>query len=355
MKVKIEIDTRTFVRFWLVVIGFALAALLIYNARTALLIIGVALFLAVALSPPVNRLARLLPGKSRVLSTAISYVVVVLVLGIIIVLVVPPIAEQTVKFAQNIPSLIDDTSHQSSGTSKFINQYNLQPVVDKTLNSMKDSTTKFATGIGSFLITSIGSVISAITASILVIVLTFLMLVEGPEWMNRVWRTYKDKARMEHHKKIVGHMYKVVTSYVVGQLSVSIIAGSVAGVMVFILSLIFNIPVNLAVPVAAIIFVFSLIPLFGELVGSMAVSFILALNNITAAILFFLFFVLYQQIEANFISPKIQSKRIDLSVLTILIAVTVGIYLFGIIGGIISIPVAGCINILVEDYFAKDK
>jgi len=353
MKVKIEIDTRTFVRFWLVVIGFALAALLIYNARTALLIIGAALFLAIALSPPVNRLARLLPGKSRVLSTAISYVVVVLILVTVIVLVVPPIAEQTVKFAQSIPSLVDNTASQSSGISKFINQYNLQPVVDKALNSVNDSASRFAAGVGSLLITSIGSVISVITASILVIVLTFLMLVEGPEWMNRIWRAYKDKIQMEHHKKIVGHMYKVVTSYVVGQLSVSVIAGAVAGLMVLILSLIFNIPANLTMPVAAIIFMFSLIPLFGELVGSLAVTLILALNNVTAAIVFLFFFILYQQIEANFISPKIQSKRIDLSVLTILIAVTIGIYLFGIIGGIISIPVAGCIKILVEDYFAK--
>ena len=78
MKVKIEIDTRTFVRFWLVVIGFALLALTIYSARTALLIIGAAFFFAIALSPSVNYLANKLPSKSRVLSTAMSYIVVVL-------------------------------------------------------------------------------------------------------------------------------------------------------------------------------------------------------------------------------------------------------------------------------------
>jgi predicted PurR-regulated permease PerM len=355
MKVKIEIDTQTFVRFWLVVIGFALAALLIYSARTALFVIGIAFFLAIALSPPVNRLAKVLPGKSRVLGTAISYVVVILVLGTIVFLIVPPFVEQTSKFVQTIPALINSAAHQSTGISDFIRQYKLQPEVDKIVQAAQNNVTHVATGFGSFLISGIGSVLSVFTASILVIVLTFLMLVEGPEWMDHVWIFYKDKTKMEHHRKIVGKMYKAVTNYVVGQLSVSTIAGIVAGVMILILSAIFGIPTDLAMPVAALIFVFSLIPLFGEVVGSLIVTLILALNNLTAAIVFLVFFIIYQQIEANFISPKIQSKRNDLSVLTILLAVTIGIYLFGIIGGIISIPIAGCVNVLFEDRFNKAK
>jgi len=179
------------------------------------------------------------------------------------------------------------------------------------------------------------------------------MLVEGPEWMNRIWGVYSDKLKMEHHKKLVRKMYKTVTSYVIGQLSVSTIAGFVAGISVLALSMVFSIPTNLSMPIAAIIFVFSLIPLVGEMIGSLLVTLILAFNNITAAIIFLVFFIIYQQIEANYISPKIQSKRVDLTVLTIIIAVTIGIYLFGIIGAIISIPIAGCINVLVEDRFSK--
>jgi len=144
-----------------------------------------------------------------------------------------------------------------------------------------------------------------------------------------------------------------VTSYAVGQLSVSAIAGIMAGIAVFVLSLFFSIPTSLIVPVATIVFITSLIPLFGAMVGSVLVSFILALNNIPAALIFFAFFLLYQQVESNYISPKIQSKRIDLSPLIILMSVTIGIYLFGIAGGIISIPIAGCIKVIVEDHFSR--
>jgi predicted PurR-regulated permease PerM len=355
MNVRIDIDTRTFVRFWLVVIGFVLMAYTIYVTRTALLIIGIAFFLAIALNPPVNRLAKILPSKSRVLGTAIAYLFVVLVLGVIVFLVVPPIAEQMTKFAQNVPNLVDTATRQYAGVDELIDRYQLQPEVDKVVHSIKDGASLFASGIGSFLITGIGSIIFTIITTILVLVLTFLMLVEGPLWLNRIWLVYKDQERMEHHRKIVHRMYKVVTGFIVGQLSVAAVAGLVAGIAVFLLSLICNVPMNLVVPAATIVTVMSLIPLFGAMIGATSLSIILALNDLTAAIIFLVFFILYQQIEANYISPKIQSKHIDLSALTILVAVTIGFYLFGVAGGIISIPIAGCIGVLTEDYFTRAK
>ncbi|MEI7918209.1 MAG: AI-2E family transporter [Candidatus Saccharibacteria bacterium] len=350
MKTRIEIDTKTFVRFWLVVIGFALVALAIYSARTALIIIGSALFLAIALSKPVNLLTKILPGKSRVLSTALAYVVVIGLLGVIVFLVIPPIISQMTKFAETVPDLVNSATRQYAGASDFISKYNLQPQVDKLVTSFKDG----MTGVGSSLVSGVGSLLATITASILVLVLAFLMLVEGPTWLSKLWAAYDDREQMAAHRKLLGRMYNVVTGYVVGQLSVSAIAGTVAGVAVFTLGMIFSsIPVDLAIPSAMIVFVASLVPLFGAMIGATLVSLILALNSVSVAVIFLVFFILYQQVEANYISPTIQSKRIDLSALIILIAVTVGVYLFGIAGGIISIPIAGCIKVIAEDYIAR--
>ena len=262
MKVKIEIDTRTLVRFWLVVIGFILAALTIYSARTALFIVAAALFLAIAISPVVNRLAKVLPSKSRVLGTAISYFAVIAVLGAIIFLVIPPIINQTTKFAQNVPNLVDATTKQYAGLSNFINSYKLQPEFNSFISSIKTGATEFASGIGSVLITGIGSVLSIVATTILILVLTFLMLVEGPVWLGKLWSIYNDNSLMENHRNILGRMYGVVTGYVTGQLSIAAIAGFVAGIAVFVLCLIFNISASLAIPAAAIVFVFALALLF---------------------------------------------------------------------------------------------
>lgn len=356
MKTKVDIDTRTFVRFWLVILGLALAALLLYKAQVGLIILGVSFFLALALNGPVSAISRKLPGKSRVGATALAYVAVVAVISAVIFLVIPPIVQQTAKFAQTVPAVVDNATQQWSALNHLVKEYNLQPQLDSALESIKTTAGNWAGDIGKNVIGGIGSVFSFFAAAILVLVLTFLMLVEGPSWMNRIWALYSNKKRMENHRSVANRMYGVVSGYVTGQLTVSAIGAAAAGAFVFILSFIFPVlPAGLAMPTAAITFLLSLIPMFGATIGGVLVGLLLALNSIPAAIIYVIYFVIYQQIENNFISPHIQAKRIDLSALTVLAAVTLGLYMFGVVGGIIAIPIAGCVRILTEEYIRHRK
>ncbi|MDB5168299.1 MAG: conserved rane protein of unknown function [Candidatus Saccharibacteria bacterium] len=355
MKVKIEIDTKTFVRFWLVVIGFAFAILAIYSARTALILIGVAFFLALALNAPVSYLAKYLPGRSRVGGTAIAYVMVVALLASFVFFVVPPITQQTVKFAESVPGLVDNATAQSQSFSYFVDKYNLQPQVDRAVNSIKDNATGWAARAGQNILNALGSLLSLIVSTLLVLVLSFLMLVEGPMWLRRIWKVYNDKDRMERHKRLASKMYNVVTGYVTGQLTVSGIGAALAGLVVFILSLFFNVPANLALPTVAIAFTLSLIPMFGATIAGILISLLLLFNDTTAGFIFIVYFILYQQVENNYISPTIQSKKVELSALAVLGSVTIGLYVFGLAGGIISIPIAGCIKVLLDDYLNRAK
>ncbi len=124
----------------------------------------------------------------------------------------------------------------------------------------------------------------------------------------------------------------------------------------FILSFIFpEVDANLAMPTAAITFILSLIPMFGATIGGVLIAILLALNSIPAAIIYAIFFVVYQQVENNLIAPHIQAKRIDLTALMILGAVTIGLYMFGVIGGIIAIPIAGTVRILIEEFLESRR
>ena len=352
MKVRIEIDTKTFVRFWLVVIGFGIGILALYSARTALVIIGTAFFLALALNGPVSRLARHLPDRSRTLSTAIAFFAVVIFLGAVIFLVIPPVVQQTVKFIDNAPTLLKDVSQQWHGIGDLVAKYHIQPQVDQAVSAVRDNAGHWASGFGRNFLSGLGSAMSVFAATLLVLVLTFLMLIEGPTWMERIWSVYKNDRRVRTHRRLVHRMQAVVSGYVSGQLTVSGIDAAAAGVTVFILSRFFSeVPANLALPTVAFCFIFSLIPLFGATLAGIIVTILLAMNSIPAAIVFAIYFVIYQQLENNVISPRIQSKRIELSPLAVLTAVTIGLYVFGVAGGIISIPIAGCIKVLVEDYF----
>jgi predicted PurR-regulated permease PerM len=356
MKTRIEIDTKTFVRFWLVVIGFAFAILAIYSARTALTLIGIAFFLALALNAPVSYLAAHLPGRSRVGGTAIAYVLVIALLGAITFLVVPPIVQQTAKFSQSVPHLIDGVTTQWDGVSGIVEKYHLQPQVENVVNSVKHNASSWATDISKNLLSGVGSVAAGIASMILVLVLTFLMLVEGPMWLERLWGVYNNEERMKRHRKLVHSMYTVVTGYVTGQLIVSGIGATLAGLVVFMLSLFIpGVPSNLALPTVAIAFTLSLIPMFGATIGGVIISLLLLMNNVSAGIIFAIYFVVYQQIENNFIAPTIQSRKLELSALTVLVSVTIGLYVFGLAGGIISIPIAGCVKILLDNYLERAK
>ncbi|USN96142.1 MAG: AI-2E family transporter [Candidatus Nomurabacteria bacterium] len=355
MKVRIEIETKTFVRFWLVIAAFLLVVEAIIIARQALIILGTAFFLALALNRPVTALANKLPGKSRVGGTAIAYVIVVGLIGVFLSFVVPPIIEQTARVVESLPSVVDQIQTQWHGLHKIVEHYGLQTQVNQALDSIRNNATDWAAHIGSNLINSVGSLFGFLTSLFLVLVLSFLMLVEAPNWLKLVWGVYNDQDRMKAHRKLAVRMYNVVTGYVTGQLAVSGIGAFFAGLTVFVMSFIFHVPVNLALPTAAIAFLLSLIPMFGATIGGILICLLLAFNDLTASLVFAIYFVIYQQIENNFISPAIQSKTVELSALAILGSVTVGLYLFGIAGGIISIPIAGCIKVLLEAYVERAK
>ncbi len=355
MKTKLDIDTSTFVRFWLVLIGFTAALFAIYSARTALMLIAIAFFLALALNVPVSYLARHLPGRSRAMGTSIAYILVVAALIAFAFLVVPPIIQQTAKFLETVPQLASSATTQWGGFGQFVDKYHLQPQVDKALASIEDGTAGWAANAGRNVVQGAGSFLAFITSMVFVLVLSFLMLIEGPAWLSRLWGLYNDEKRMQHHRRLAHKMYRVVTGYVTGQLTISAIGAILSGVAVFILSLFFAVPSSLAMTAVAITFTLALIPMFGATIAGILIALLLAFNDVSAGIFYGVYFIIYQQIENNFVAPTIQSRRLELSALAVLVSVTIGFYVFGILGGLISIPIAGSLKVLLDDYFDRAR
>ena len=350
MKVKVEIDTKTFVRFWLVIVGFSLAALLAYNARTALILVGISFFLAIALSKPVAWFAKKLPGNSRLGATALSFLMIVAALVTLAVLVVPPVVGQSARLAENLPSMFENARNQWSGLAGLIDQYDLQPQIDQAAESIKSNLSSLAADVGTGFISGIGSVLMFFVNTFLVLTLTFFMLLEANRWVSGFWGLYKAEEKMKRHKHIATRMYNVTTSYVNGQVAIAAIGAMFAGIAAAILGMIFGTPVDLAFPIIAMTFVFTMIPMFGSTIAGTLGALLLALNNIPAGIIFAIYFVVYQQIENNFIAPTVQSRTMNLSPLAVLLAAAIGTYMVGIVGGIVAIPIAGCIAIFIDEY-----
>lgn len=357
MKVTIDIDTKTFIRFGLVILGFVLVLGGIFLARSALMLIGAALFLALALNPPVSWLSKRLPGKSRIGATGLAFLMVVLSIGLLLFLIVPPIIEQTSKFATTVPGLIDKVMEQRGALDGLLDQYNLHEAFDDAVEETKNSAINASKQLGGVLVNIASGAVGGVVNLILVLVLCFFMLVEGPTWIRRAWDLYEDQDKMKRHRATVSKMYRVVTGFVTSQLLVAGIGALFSFVALFVMGLIpsLNVPGNLALPLSVMIFLTALIPMVGTTIGGVLASLVLLLNSPLAAIIFAVYFVIYQQVENNIIAPPIQSKTVDLSVLWVLVAILIGASVFGLVGGLVSIPIAGCIRVLLVDYLDYRK
>jgi predicted PurR-regulated permease PerM len=102
-------------------------------------------------------------------------------------------------------------------------------------------------------------------------------------------------------------------------------------------------------PAWMVIFLMTFVPMFGATIGGGVVALLLLLYSWPAALIYLIFFIIEQQIENNLIQPKIQSKRLNMSALIILIAVIVGLQVAGILGALVAIPLAGCAVVLMRD------
>lgn len=355
MKVKIDIDSATFVRFFAVFAGFVLLGYLITRLRLPLLIIFMSFFLAIALNPPVSKLASLIPGHSRIWATALSYVIVLAMIGGLVVVLVPPAVQQSVAFVREVPNYIDTLQDKRGPFNSFLAQYGLEDQLQTAVDNAKDQASGFARTIGSTFVSGVSSVLNGLFVLLTVLVLTFLMLIEGPQWMKRLWSIYIDEDRRDRHQMLSQKMYKVVTGYVNGQLLVALIAALGSLVTLLLLTTFFAVPVQVVLPLSAVVFVTSMIPMIGATLGGLIVTIALLFNDPTAALIFLVYFVVYQQIENNLVQPIVQSKSVDLSALSVIIAVLIGISISGLIGGLIAIPIAGSIKILINYYLEQRR
>jgi predicted PurR-regulated permease PerM len=347
---KIEIDTKTFIRFLVVVSAFVATIFLLWKLIPVLLIIGISFFLALALNKPVSYLARRLPGHSRVLATALSYIMLISFLGLFASLVVPPLVRQTGVFIDSLPSYIEDLSKQRGVVAELISRYHLQEEVGAFVSGAQNQAGSFAQGIGSNVVAGVSTLLSGFITMLTVLVLTFLMLIEGPRWKEKLWQSYSNQRLLKRHQDLVGKMYRVITSYINGQVLVACIAGSLASLTLFILSTIFSVPTSAVLPLGVIILLTSLVPMIGATIGACIVFIALLFSDPGAALVFLIYFFIYQQIENNIIQPAVQSRTVEMSALTVFVAAIIGVMLLGLLGGILAIPFAGCLRVIILDY-----
>ena len=345
--VRVSVSNRTVIRVVGLVMAFYVFLLAISKASHALTLIFIAFFLALALNAPVHLLSQHIPGKrrgSRTLATGISFFVIIALLIGFIASIAPPLVKQTSSFINEAPELIEQLRDENSSTGDFIRRYNLEDQVDK-FSSQTSGWLKNLSGSAVSTVTKVGS---SIISSLTVLVLTFMMLIEGPRWISFARRLLPDE-KEPHFEKLAHDMYKVVKGYVNGQVLLAAIAAVLISVPLFLLG------VSYPIALMVIIFICGLIPLVGHTIGAAIVSAVALFTSPATALIVLGIYIFYQQVENYTIQPRIQANSTDMSPLLVFTSVIVGVSFNGLVGGLVAIPIAGCARILLLDYLSHKK
>jgi predicted PurR-regulated permease PerM len=326
----------------LVVIGILVAvfALLqvLWIARHILAWIFIALFLALALNPAVDRLQRRV--KRRALATGIVYIAALGAIVAIGALFIPTLVDQVNDFARKVPDYLDDLTKGRGRLGFLQEKYHL---VDKAREAVRDGGAAKLFGLSGTAVAVAKGVVTVVVATLTIAFLTFFMLLEGPRWMERFYSLLDPRTR-GRWQTVGRDIYRTVGGYVTGNLLISLIAGTLTTIVLLITG------VPYAIALGLIVAILDLIPLAGATIAAIIVGTVAFLHGITAGIIVVVFFVIYQQVENHLIQPVVYGRTVQLSPLAVLISVLIGAELAGVLGALAAIPVAGTLQVIFLDW-----
>jgi predicted PurR-regulated permease PerM len=335
------LSARAILRIVLIIVSVVVCLYLLYLLRKPISWVLIALFLAVALSPPVNYLNRHMPRGLAIGTVYLALLGVIVALGL---LLIPPIVSQVNKLADNAPRYAQDVQdyvEKNKRLRKLEEDYN---ITDKLQSEAAKLPNKLGNAAG--LLKDVGfGIVNSVFALVTIFVLTAFMLGSGPGW-REAFLELQPLERRERFRRILDRMSSAVSSYVIGAFTVSLIDGLAAFIVLTILG------VPFAAPLAIVMGVFSLIPLVGATVGAVIVGIVTAFSDFpTDTIVWVVYAIAYQQFENNLIQPQVQKRTVRVHPFVVLVSVLCGSTLLGVLGALVAIPIAASIEILVKEWF----
>jgi len=315
-----------------VVVTIGVAEILL-RARSVILLIIVALFIAAGLDPVVRWLTR--KGLPRWAAVVTVLLAVVVIIGGFIASAVPPLAAQVSALVNDLPRYMHELQSHNSTLGKLNARYHVEQRVTSLLSSKGTTLIGGVLGAGEL-------VISAFSSSLLVLVLTVYFLASMDQTKLFFYRLMP-QSRRQRGMLLGEEIFTKVGGYVLGDVLTSLIAG--AGTFFWMLA--WNIPYPLLL--GLLVALLDLIPVIGSWIGGFVVTLVALTVSLVVAIATLAFYIVYKLAEDYFIVPRVMGRTVQVPALVSLIAVVVGGVLLGIVGALIAIPVAAAISLLLRE------
>src|SRR5271163_921615 len=319
--------------FFLILIALGLA----WKLAKELEILYVSALFAVVLTPIVNWICRLrIRGwhPSRGLGIVLMILGVGLVLSLFFFFALPPVLRDLRQFLTDLPQRIP----------QVVARIRHIPMADKL--GIDTAAQRLQSGIeatASFLFTSIPMWLSHVLDLVTTAILCLYFMLEG----EHAYGFFLSLVRPDPRRRLDATLQKAelkMSKWLLGQGLLMLILGISSTVVFGILH------VRYFVLLGVLMGLFNIIPVAGAVVTMTLVSVIAALDSWTKMFEVIVFYLIYANVENGFITPRIMQSSVDLSGLTILIALLVGTSLAGVVGALVAGPTAALVAVLLEEY-----
>lgn len=332
---------RPFVFGFLVTLG-ALAAIVlglaVANLSTVLIYITLALFAALGLDPTVRFLER--RGLSRAISVIVAILGLIVVIGLVLWMVLPVVIEQIASFVRSVPGMIREFTRSdvyATLEDQFGDQF--ESLVADVQTFLTDPGNIAAIGGGALQVGA--SIANAISGVIVVLVLTLYFVATLPSIKSGLLRLAPARER-ERAADITEQITDSVGAYVMGMVVLAFFNALLAFLLYVFLGLPFP-PL-----MATVAFCITLIPLVGSVMFWIIGTGLALFTNPIAALVFALVYLVYMQIEAYVITPRVMNRAISIPGSLVVIGALAGGTLLGLLGALVAVPVAASILIIVK-------
>lgn len=315
-----------------------LLALALGKLSTVLIYIAIALFVALALDPIVRFFVR--RGLSRAWSIVIVFGGLALILAGALWLLIPPVVRQVEQFIGDIPSFVNDLI--DSDAVRWVEQNfgdSLGDVLQEVQGFVTNPANIAAIG-GGLLQVGIG-IGEFISGAIIVLVLSLYFLASLPRMKNSLVRLTPARSR-----ETVADMTGQITESVGGYLAGMVVLALCNAVFAFIVLTILQQP--FAALLAALAFGITLIPLVGSVLFWATATVFTLIVNPTAGLVFAIVYLVYMQIEAYILTPRVMNRTISIPGALVVIGALVGGTLLGLLGALVAIPVTASVLLIIK-------
>jgi predicted PurR-regulated permease PerM len=306
---------------------------LIIRARSVLIIIGLAMFIAAGLDPIVGWLVRhRMPRWAAVLTVVVCALAIV---AAFLAAAIPPLANEATALAHQIPHYMHDLQNRNSQLGKLNVKYHIQQRLTSLVTSRGGALVGGVLGAGAL-------VLSTVSAIVAIMVLSIYFLASLPQFKLFSYRLVPH-SRRPRAILIGDEIFAKVGGYVLGNFITSVIAG--LGTYFWLLAWGVPYPLLLGMFVAFL----DLIPVIGSTIGGAVVSLVALTVSLPVALATLAFYVGYRLAEDYLIVPRIMGRTVQLPAIVSLVAVLIGGVLLGIVGALVAIPVAAAVRLLLHE------